>query len=64
MLDHAAAADDRRGQSVAGFDILHQGRQVRTVIGAALQEAALDPILHGREHLLPATLQGLPRASA
>ncbi len=49
--------------SVAGFDIVHQGRQVRTVIGAALQEAALDPILTGREHLLlQATLQGLPKA--
>jgi len=48
--------------SVAGFDIVHQGRQVRTVIGAALQEAALDPILTGREHLLlQATLQGLPK---
>ncbi len=49
--------------SVGGFDILRQGRQVRTVIGAALQEAALDPILTGREHLLlQATLQGLPKA--
>jgi ABC-2 type transport system ATP-binding protein len=34
---------------------------VRAVIGAALQEAALDAILTGREHLLlQATLQGLP----
>jgi ABC-2 type transport system ATP-binding protein len=49
--------------SVGGFDVVHQGRQVRTVIGAALQEAALDPILTGREHiLLQATLQGLPKA--
>ena len=33
------------------------------VIGAALQEAALDPLLTGREHLrLQATLQALPRA--
>ena len=32
-------------------------------IGAALQEAALDPLLTGREHLrLQAALQGLPRA--
>ncbi len=38
---------------------------MRATIGAALQEAALDPILTGREHLLlQATLQGLPRASA
>jgi ABC-2 type transport system ATP-binding protein len=49
--------------TVGGFDIVHQGSQVRAVIGAALQEAALDAILTGREHLmLQATLQGLPRA--
>jgi ABC-2 type transport system ATP-binding protein len=36
---------------------------VRATIGAALQEAALDGLLTGREHLrLQATLQGLPRA--
>src|SRR5919108_4667437 len=47
---------------VAGFDILKQGPQVRASIGAALQEAALDPLLTGREHLrLQATLQGLPK---
>src|SRR6059036_3620360 len=28
---------------VGGFDVVHQGPKVRTVIGAALQEAALDP---------------------
>src|SRR2546426_10746035 len=36
---------------VAGFDVVHEGPQVRKVIGAALQEAALDPFLTGREHL-------------
>src|SRR3982751_5260122 len=36
---------------VAGFDILTEGAGVRTAIGAALQEAALDPFLTGREHL-------------
>jgi len=46
--------------SVGGYDVVHQGAQVRASIGAALQEAALDPILTGREHLnLQATLQGL-----
>jgi ABC-2 type transport system ATP-binding protein len=46
--------------TVAGFDIVRQGAQVRASIGAALQEAALDPLLTGREHLLlQATLQGL-----
>ncbi len=47
--------------TVGGFDIVHQGAHVRAAIGAALQEAALDAILTGREHLmLQATLQGLP----
>jgi ABC-2 type transport system ATP-binding protein len=47
---------------VAGFDILKEGAQVRTAIGAALQEAALDPLLTGREHLrLQASLQGMSR---
>src|SRR6266571_3355965 len=47
---------------VAGYDVLHEGPQVRAAIGAALQEAALDPLLTGREHLrLQASLQALPR---
>jgi ABC-2 type transport system ATP-binding protein len=36
---------------VAGYDVVHEGPKVRKVIGAALQEAALDPFLTGREHL-------------
>jgi ABC-2 type transport system ATP-binding protein len=49
--------------SVGGYDVQRQGAEVRASIGAALQEAALDPILTGREHLvLQATLQGIPRA--
>jgi ABC-2 type transport system ATP-binding protein len=47
--------------SVGGYDIVRQGSQVRATIGAALQEAALDAMLTGREHLmLQGTLQGLP----
>ena len=47
---------------VAGFDVVRQGPQVRMHIGAALQEAALDPLLTGREHLrLQASLQAIPR---
>src|SRR5690242_7062600 len=47
---------------VAGYDVVRQGPQVRATIGAALQEAALDGLLTGREHLrLQASLQGLPR---
>ena len=47
---------------VGGFDVVHEGPDVRQAIGAALQEAALDPLLTGREHLrLQASLQALPR---
>jgi ABC-2 type transport system ATP-binding protein len=37
--------------TVAGYDVVKEGPSVRKVIGAALQEAALDPFLTGREHL-------------
>src|SRR5919201_727410 len=36
--------------TVAGFDVQTQGVSVRATIGAALQEAALDNFLTGREH--------------
>jgi ABC-2 type transport system ATP-binding protein len=49
--------------SVGGFDVVKQGPQVRRVIGAALQEAALDPLLTGRDHMrLQTALHGLPRS--
>src|SRR3712207_4201923 len=48
---------------VAGYDIRREGPRVRQVIGAALQEAALDSLLTGREHMrLQTALHGLPRA--
>jgi ABC-2 type transport system ATP-binding protein len=48
--------------TVAGFDIVKQGPAVRKAIGAALQEAALDPILSGREHMrLQTALHAVPR---
>ncbi len=48
---------------VAGYDIVKEGPKVRASIGAALQEAALDPFLTGRDHLrLQAALHGLSRA--
>jgi ABC-2 type transport system ATP-binding protein len=48
---------------VAGFDVVRQGPKVRAAIGAALQEAALDTVLTGREHLLlQAALHGFGRA--
>src|SRR5919107_6292310 len=36
---------------VGGHDVVSEGPEVRAVIGAALQEAALDPFLTGAEHL-------------
>ena len=48
---------------VAGFDVAREGQHVRAAIGAALQEAALDPLLTGREHLrLQTALHGMARA--
>jgi ABC-2 type transport system ATP-binding protein len=47
---------------VAGYDVVKEGPQVRASIGAALQEAALDQFLTGRDHLhLQGALHGLPR---
>jgi ABC-2 type transport system ATP-binding protein len=48
---------------VAGYDVVKEGPQVRASIGAALQEAALDPLLTGREHMrLQTALHGLGKA--
>jgi ABC-2 type transport system ATP-binding protein len=45
---------------VGGYDVVKEGPKVRRLIGVALQEAALDPLLTGRDHLrLQATLQGV-----
>ena len=50
---------------VAGHDVVEEGSKVRAAIGAALQEAALDPFLTGREHMkLQTALHGMPRAEA
>jgi ABC-2 type transport system ATP-binding protein len=47
---------------VGGYDVVQEGPKVRSLIGVALQEAALDPLLTGRDHLrLQATLQGVPK---
>ena len=49
--------------TVAGFDVATRGPEVRRRIGAALQEAALDAFLTGREHFeLQGGLHGLPKA--
>src|SRR3954449_9556982 len=48
---------------VAGYDVVKEGAAVRQAIGAALQEAALDPFLTGREHMrLQAGLHGFRKA--
>src|SRR3954453_15260485 len=48
---------------VAGYDVVSDGARVRASIGAALQEAALDPFLSGREHMrLQTAMHGIPKA--
>ena len=49
--------------TVAGFDVVKNGPDVRRAIGAALQEAALDPLLTGREHMrLQTAMHGLGKS--
>jgi ABC-2 type transport system ATP-binding protein len=48
---------------VAGHDVVGDPSAVRRAIGVALQEAALDPLMTGRELIqLQSTLHALPRA--
>jgi ABC-2 type transport system ATP-binding protein len=48
---------------VAGHDVVREASTVRRSIGVALQEAALDPLMTGRELIrLQATLHGISRA--
>jgi ABC-2 type transport system ATP-binding protein len=48
---------------VAGYDVVSQAGDVRKAIGVALQEAALDPLMTGRELIrLQATLHAIPKA--
>ena len=47
---------------VGGHDVVNEGPEVRAVIGAALQEAALDPFLTGaRAHAPPDRAARHPR---
>jgi ABC-2 type transport system ATP-binding protein len=49
--------------TVAGHDVVAEPAAVRSAIGVALQEAALDPLMTGRELIrMQATLHGIPRA--
>ena len=51
--------------TVAGFDVVKEASKVRRAIGVAHQEAALDPLMTGRELMrLQATLHGIPKAEA
>lgn len=46
--------------TVVGLDVVKQGPKVRRVIGAALQDVALDPYLTGFDHVrLQASLHGM-----
>ncbi|MEK6278460.1 MAG: ATP-binding cassette domain-containing protein [Actinomycetota bacterium] len=48
--------------TVAGHDVVREAPAVRRAIGVALQEAALDPLMTGRELIrLQATLHAIPR---
>ncbi len=50
---------------VAGHDVVHQADKVRRAIGVALQEAAIDPLMTGRELLhMQGALHGLRSAAA
>ncbi len=47
---------------VAGYDVVRDADSVRRNIGVALQDAAIDPLMTGRELLtLQAVMYGLPR---
>ena len=50
---------------VAGFDVVREAGQVRAAIGVALQDAAIDPLMTGRELLkLQSVLHGIPSRDA
>jgi ABC-2 type transport system ATP-binding protein len=50
---------------VAGFDVVSQAPEVRKAIGVALQDAAIDPLMTGRELLrLQAVLHDIPKPRA
>jgi ABC-2 type transport system ATP-binding protein len=49
---------------VGGHDVVAEGPKVRSLIGAALQEVALDGLLTGRDHLrLQGMLHGIRRSA-
>jgi ABC-2 type transport system ATP-binding protein len=61
MLTTLLRPTDGRAR-VAGYDVVTQAAQVRRSIGVALQDAAIDPLMTGRELLrLQAVLHGIGR---
>src|SRR5215204_451516 len=61
MLTTLLQPTDGRAR-VAGYDVVEEAADVRRAIGVALQEAALDPLMTGRELMrLSAVLHGLGR---
>jgi ABC-2 type transport system ATP-binding protein len=51
--------------TVAGHDVVSQASDVRRAIGVALQEAALDPLMTGRELMgLQSALHAVPRSES
>ncbi len=50
---------------MAGYDVVKEAGKVRRSIGVALQDAAIDPLMSGRELLqLQSILHGIPRKEA
>ena len=50
---------------VAGYDVVAEAGAVRRAIGVALQDAAIDPLMTGRELVrLQAVLHGISKAEA
>ena len=63
MLTTLLRPTDGRGL-VAGYDVVREADAVRRSIGVALQDAAIDPLMTGRELIkLQATLHGIGTAS-
>ena len=62
MLTTLLALSDGRAR-VAGYDVATEAPLVRRAIGVALQDAAIDPLMSGRELLrLQAVLHGIPKS--
>ena len=62
MLTTLLRPTEGRAQ-IAGYDVVDDADMVRRSIGVALQDAAIDPLMTGRELVkLQSTLHGIPKA--